>query len=101
MTARVISELYYKTLSRTGKWFTPSAMSVLASELQAIILHTFWLDFYWKLHFFQMLVTKGTKNPPESNLFKVYSKIIFFYSWIEKVSLNKNKKKIDFSETVS
>ena len=48
-----------------------------------------------------MLVTKGTKNPPESNLFKVYSKIIFFYSWIEKVSLNKNKKKIDSSATVS
>ena len=24
-----------KTLSRTGKWFTHSAMSVLASELQA------------------------------------------------------------------
>ena len=67
-----------KTLSRTGKWFSHSAMSVLASELQAIILHTFWLDFYWKLHFFQLLVTKGTENPPESNLFKVYSKIVFF-----------------------
>ena len=100
MTARVISELYYKTLSRTGKWFTPSAMSVLASELQAIILHTFWLDFYWKLHFFQMLVTKGTKNPPESNLFKVYSKIIFLF--LDRKGISKQKqKKIDFSETVS
>ena len=92
MTARVISELYYKTLSRTGKWFTHSAMSVLASELQAIILHTFWLDFYWKLHFFQMLVTKGTKNPPESNLFKVYSKIIFLFLDRKGISKQKQKK---------
>ena len=75
-------------------------MSVLASELQAIILHTFWLDFYWKLHFFQMLVTKGTENPLESNLFIVYSKIIFLF--LDRKGISKQKqKKIDSSATVS
>ena len=76
-------------------------MSALASELQAIILHTFWLDFYWKLHFFQMLVTKGTENPPESNLFKVYSKIIFLFLDRKGISKQTQKKKIDSSATVS
>ena len=30
-----------KTLSWTGKWSTHNAMSVIASELQAIVLHVF------------------------------------------------------------
>ena len=88
----LLKNYYYKTLSRTGKWFTPSAMSVLASELQAIILHTFWLDFYWKLHFFQMLVTKGTKNPLNRTFLKFIAKLFFLFLDRKGISKQKQKK---------